>query len=286
MNKTYGFALALCGLLSFGCRSQGQTQAAAPAAELPAGPQGQTGVWHLAFHDEFSGEVLDSDKWVTCYWWDDDGCTIATNNELQWYQPDNVFVQGGKLILQARRERVTAPDGRTFDYTSGMVSTGTDSYEGGDHRFTAEHVYVEMRAKVPAGRGLWPALWLLPASHESLPEIDAMEVLGDAPDELHMNFHYRDDEGNRNREGHTWESPEPLTGWHVYAVDWQPRGVTWYLDGDKRAHFSGEDRYVPGEPMYLIANLAVGGDWPGAPDADTPFPSELEIDYIRVWVRD
>ncbi len=286
-------ALILCALATFGCRSQGQVEASEPRPPKgstrptqPTAPLGQTGNWHLVFSDEFTGETPDGNKWVTCYWWDDEGCTIASNNELEWYQPDNVFVRDGKLVLRAQEEAVTAPDGRRFDYTSGMVSTGTDTHDGEDHGFTFKHAYVEMRARVPAGKGLWPALWMLPADHESLPEIDVMEVLGDAPSELHMNFHYLDDEGNRNREGHTWTSPEPLTDWHVFALDWQPRGITWYLDGVKRNHYSADEKYIPDEPMYLIANLAVGGDWPGAPGDDTPFPSDFEIDYIRIWMRD
>ena len=262
---------------------KGQPQPVNPVE--PTRPVGQTGDWQLVFEDDFTGSELDTDNWVTCHWWNDEGCTIASNDELEWYRPDNVFLRDGKLVLSARKESVTAPDGREFAYTSGMVSTGTDTYKSEAHKFTFKHVYVEMRARVPGGKGLWPALWLLPDDYESLPEIDVMEILGDKPNELHMNFHYLDDEGNRNSEGHTWTSPEPLTDWHVYGLDWQPRGITWYLDGNKRNHYTAEEKYVPDEPMYLIANLAVGGEWPGIPDADTTFPSDFEIDFIRVWMR-
>jgi len=288
VNKTalrFTCTLSL-SLFAFGCTYEGVKAVNQAQISSPARPKGQTGKWHLVFRDEFGGSKLNANQWVTCYWWDDGGCTIATNNELQWYQPENVFLRDGKLVLRAQEESVTTPDGRKFNYTSGMVSTGTDTYKGEDHRSTFKHVYIEVKAKIPEGKGLWPALWLLPADHESLPEIDAMEVLGDDPDELHMTFHYLDEEGNRNRESHTWTSPEPLMDWHVFALDWQPRGITWYVDGVKRSHYPGDERYVPDEPMYLIANLAVGGDWPGAPDADTPFPSDFEIDYVRIWVRD
>ena len=257
------------------------------AQDASSAPLGQSGGWQLVFSDEFEGDVLDSSRWVTCYWWDDGGCTNAGNEELQWYRPENVSVADGKLSLSARRERARSPDGQTFDYTSGLVSTGRDVYDpsAAEPRATFRHVYVEMKAKVPAGRGLWPALWLLPADHESKPEIDVMEILGHDLAEVHMNFHYLDRDGDYQRAAHSWTSPEPLSGWHVYAVDWQPRGLTWYVDGAKRAHFTGDDAFVPDEPMYLIANLAVGGDWPGAPDRTTPFPSALEIDYLRVWIR-
>lgn len=282
--------LLLCGLLASGCTMPTPVEAAQapPGApqQLPERPLGQTGGWNLIFHDEFDGRALDAEKWVTCHWWDDEGCTIATNNELQWYRPENVLVEDGHLVLRAEERPFTAPDGTTFPYTSGMVSTGTTAYRSDDFRFADKHIYLEMRAKIPEGRGLWPAFWMLPASYESLPEIDVMEILGHKPAELHMTFHYLDDEGNYNVAGNAWRGPEPLTDWHVFALDWQPEGITWYLDGVKRSWFSGEARFVPSEPMYLIANLAVGGDWPGAPDDDTLFPSDFRIDYIRVWMRD
>lgn len=288
-STTFILALCACFLLTFGCNSKAGVAVdhteALPTQPLPSRPLGQLGEWNLIFHDEFDGDVLDTEKWVTCYWWDDQGCTIGTNNELQWYQPGNILVEGGKLVLRAQKESVTAPDGRQFNYTSGMISSGSVAYRGEDPRFASTHVYVEMRARVPEGQGLWPAFWLLPSSHKSLPEIDVMEILSDNLSEVHMNFHYLDDEGNYNRARNTWTSPIPLKDWHVFGHDWQPRGLTWYINGVKHAHFSGDEQYVPDEPMYLIANLAIGGDWPGAPDNSTLFPSDFEIDYIRVWMR-
>jgi beta-glucanase (GH16 family) len=255
-------------------------------SDLPDAPLGQSGEWNLVFHDEFDGPRLDAASWVTCYWWDDQGCTIASNNELQWYQPDDVTVENGRLILSARERSVQAPDGREFAYTSGMVSTGSAAYRG-PARHAFEYVHVEVRASVPAGRGLWPALWMLPASQESTPEIDIMEILGRDLTQLHMNYHYKDAEGHQHRVGSTWTATEPLTDWHVFAVDWQPHALTWYLDGEKLFHYHDDDDAgtIPAEPMYLIANLAVGGDWGGPPDAATRFPAGFEIDYIRVWTR-
>jgi len=279
----FGAWLVLCCLLPIGCTSRGESEVDLNGA-LPAKPVGQTGEWQLVFHDEFSGDELDTSKWVTCYWWDDEGCTNEGNNNLSWYQPGNVLLKGGKLILRAREETVTSPEGKAYGYTSGMVTTGRDTYDlSAEPKATFKHVYVEMRAKVPSGQGLWPAFWLLPADQESKPEIDVMEMLGDNPYEVHMNFHYLDEQGDENRAGYTWTSPEPLDGWHVFAHDWQPGALTWYVDGVKHSHLN---EYIPDEPMYLIANLAVGGDWPGAPDDSTTFPSDFEIDYIRVWMRD
>jgi beta-glucanase (GH16 family) len=278
-----GVGLVLCCLISVGFISRGKSEVNL-SQDLPSNPVGQTGKWHLIFHDEFDGDALDTSKWVTCYWWDNQGCTNEGNNNLNWYQSGNVGVQDGKLILRAKEETVTAPDGKTYSYTSGMVTTGRDSFElSVDPKATFQNVYVEMRAKVPRGQGLWPAFWLLPADQESRPEIDVMEILGDNPNEVHMNFHYLDERGDANSAGYTWKSSKPLNGWHVFANDWQPELLTWYIDGVKHSHLH---EYIPDEPMYLIANLAVGGDWPGSPDASTTFPSDFEIDYIRVWMRD
>lgn len=248
-------------------------------------PVGQSGHWQLQFTADFDGDGLNGNKWVTCYWWDDHGCTIAGNHELQWYQRDNLKVSDGSLHLQARREAVDAPDGRHFAYTSGMISSGRKVDDlSVPPKFTFQYGYVEMRAKVPRGQGLWSAFWLLPADQNSRPEIDIMELLGHKPGTVEMHFHYDGAGGKKAQAGKSWTGPDLSTDWHVFAVDWQPAQITWYVDGVERWHFS-ERAYIPDEPMYILANLAVGGDWPGAPNTQTPFPSAFLIDYIRVWQR-
>ena len=248
-------------------------------------PVGQSGAWQLRFAADFDGSGLNGEKWVTCYWWDDQGCTIASNHELQWYRRENVTVGDGMVRLQARREAVQAPDGRDFSYTSGLISSGRRVADlTVPPKFAFQYGYVEMRAKVPRGQGLWSAFWLLPADQQSRPEIDVMEILGHAPGTVEMHLHYDDATGKKQRQGNEWTGPDLSTDWHVFAVDWQPERLIWYVDGVERWRVS-DKAAIPAEPMYLIANLAVGGDCPGAPDAQTPFPSTLLIDYIRVWQR-
>lgn len=249
------------------------------------GPVGQAGVWQLVFSADFDGNGLNGEKWVTCFWWDDQGCTIASNHELQWYRRANVTVGDGMVRLQARREAAAAPDGRTFAYTSGMISSGrrVDDLTI-PAKFAFQYGYVEVRAKAPRGQGLWSALWLLPADHESRPEIDVMEILGHAPDTVEMHLHYNDADGKRQRQGHQWTGPDLSTDWHLFAVDWQPNQIIWYVDGVERWRVDDKEA-IPAEPMYILANLAVGGNWPGAPDEQTPFPSAFLLDYIRVWHR-
>jgi beta-glucanase (GH16 family) len=122
----------------------------------------------------------------------------------------------------------------------------------------------------------------LPASYESRPEIDAMEILGDSTSVQHMNFHYVKADGSKGDAGANWSGPDFSAGWHTFGVDWEPDTIVWYVDGVERWRF-GDPSAIPHEPMYLLVNLAVGGSWPGAPDASTPFPSFYDIDYIRVW---
>jgi beta-glucanase (GH16 family) len=149
-------------------------------------------------------------------------------------------------------------------------------------RFTFQYGYVEVRARVPAGQGLWPAIWLLPASHQSRPEIDIMEVLGHDPNTLYMVLHYNDAQGNRQRSMRESNVSDLSQDWHVYAVRWTPEEVRWYLDGQEMRNFTRAQQ-LPHEPMYLLINLAVGGDWPGSPDEATRFPSVFLIDYVRIW---
>jgi beta-glucanase (GH16 family) len=247
-------------------------------------PLGADGVWEQVFNEEFDGPALDPARWTTCYWWNKNGCTNLGNNELEWYLPENVRVLGGELRLTARQERTVGHEGRVFDYTSGMVTTGVDYAElPRPPRAAFRHGYFEVRAKVPAGQGLWPAIWLLPASRESKPEIDIVEVLGHTPTIMRMHFHYRNSEGQKQSIGENAIASDLSRRWHVFGLDWQQHTLIWYLNGVEKWRIT--DGRIPNEEMYLLINLAVGGDWPGPPDRSTVFPSEFLVDYVRVWRR-
>jgi beta-glucanase (GH16 family) len=247
-------------------------------------PAGQTGDWSLIFSDDFNGAALNTQKWHTCYWWDRRGCTIITNDELEWYQPDNVSLKNGALRLRAQQQQIDASNGNTYDYTSGMISSGrATSNTSRPAKFTFVYGYAEIRAKVPKGKGLWPAFWLLPADHDSRPEIDVMEIIGDEPHVVHLRFHYRA-AGDEGDVGESWSGPDFSADWHTFAINWQPEALVWYVDGVERWRYD-DKAHIPSVPMYLLANLAVGGDWPGPPDAATQFPSDYLIDYVRVWKK-
>jgi beta-glucanase (GH16 family) len=227
----------------------------------------------------FNGTRLDRRHLNTCHWWAAHGCTIGSNNELEWYVPSQVRVHGGTLRLVAARRNVTG-EGRQYRFVSGMVTTGPP-YDTRKPKFAFRYGRAKIRAWIPRGRGLWPAFWLLPADRESKPEIDVLEMYGREPDVARMHFHWEAADGTDMSVGEYYTDPALLTGWHTFAVDWRPGSLTWYIDGVRRWRIRG-DR-VPDEPMYPVINLAVGGDRAGAPGPGTRFPKTFQIDYLRVW---
>lgn len=253
---------------------------AGPAGAAP--PGGST--WKLAFADDFNGDKLDTKKWHTCHWWSSTTCSIETNNELELYTKRNVSVADGVLRLQARRESAVAWNGKTYGYTSGMVSTGGREGEIAPG-FVYRYGYLEAKVKVPKGKGLWPALWTLPVNRGWPPEIDAMEILGDKPRETNMHYHYkRKADGGHVDVGKAWTGPDFSAGWHTFGVNWQPDAITWYVDGVERFRYT-DRAYITSEPSYVLLNLAVGGNWPGSPNASTPFPSTYLVDWVRVYQK-
>jgi beta-glucanase (GH16 family) len=246
-----------------------------PTELLPIGP---TGNWKMIFNDEFNGAALDTAKWHTCFWWATDTCTIETNHELELYNRDDVLVNNGVLRLRAQKRNLLGWNGTTYTYTSGMVMTGGRKYEKAPG-FTFTYGFAEARVKVPAGSGLWPAFWMLPVDYNSRPEIDIMEIIGSEPNVQNMNYHYEGGDA-----GTEWKGASFAGEWHVFAIDWSPTALVWYVDGVERWRFTNT-AYISNEPQYLILNLAVGGDWPGSPKADTVFPSTFDVDYVRVWQR-
>lgn len=251
---------------------------------VTSGAEREAAVWDLVFVDDFDGRDLHTRKWATCYWWDDRGCTNRGNNELQWYQRDNLEVRDGELHLVARRERVDAADGRRYVYTSGIVTTGRMSDDRDERpRFAFTYGRVEVRMWIPSGRGLWPAIWMLPLTHESEPEIDIMEVLGHEPGVWNAHFHYTDG-GEEKGPGTSLSVADLSRGWHVFGMRWGPQEIVWTLDGEDRLRFAREE-FIPRQRMYLLINLAVGGDWPGDPGAQTEFPARLRVDHVKIWQR-
>lgn len=234
----------------------------------------------LILDENFHGAALDTEIWNTCHWWDDGGCTIASNDELEWYLPGQVTVGDGMLALTAEQREVVGADGRSFPYVSGMVSTGPPRHDAAP-KLAFTFGTVEVRFRAPLGAGLWPAIWMLPASEESKPEIDLFEAVGQHPQQVNMYFHPRRDSGH-DVGGTRFDLPadQTLADVHTVRLEWSPGRLDFVFDGRKVWEVTGDQ--VPDEPMYLVMNLAVGGEYGGPPDPSA-FPVAFFIDYARIW---
>jgi hypothetical protein len=240
--------------------------------DVPAPPP-VSGDWNLTWRDEFTGDTLNP-VWHAAQYWDSD-YTVVGGGELQVYDRSGVSVSDGMLHLTAREE---ASHG--MDYVSGLVQTGGYDGTSGEPRFNFLYGYMEVRAKLPSGQGIWPAIWMMPASYnDGNGELDVLEVIGSESNVANFSLHRN---GAHNTD--TWTGPDFSDGFHTYGVDWQPDHVAWYVDGVERGRMTDPALICP-EAMYPILNVAVGGDWPGAPDATTAFPATMDVDYVRVWQR-
>ncbi|MCK9923869.1 glycoside hydrolase family 16 protein [Frankia sp. AgPm24] len=269
------------------------------ASSQPAGPVSPGGRgWKLILGDDFDGTELDRAKWqlcnpsfrALCLPWNDEKQiynTAATDNA-------NVRVADGALHLTATRDA-------GGQIRSGMVSTGPwpasfGPAPAGYKPFSYTYGYYEGRVRIPRGNGFWPSMWQLPAGATGgagwpdTGEMDVFEIPGNNPTEYHFTAHWGGGGGECNHPC----SPQQATisdasaGWHVFGLDWEPDGLTWYVDGVKRGHTVSDPGAVKNTPFYVIANFSVGGTWGplgGGVDASTPFPASMDIDYLRVYQR-
>jgi beta-glucanase (GH16 family) len=218
--------------------------------------------WTLAWSDEFNGSALDTSKWTAVT-----NCGDRRNNEQQCYTADDVSVANGRLTIRSEHRSLSG-----FAYTSGAVKTS--------NKFTQAYGRFEFSARLPAGgQGVWPALWLYPPNQWP-PEIDVLEAINDMRT-IYMTYHWGTSSNHMLDSGSTWVS-NPSTAFHLYAMEWAPGVVRWYIDGVLVKTHTGSD--VTNIPMQLYINTALGGDWPGSVAASTVFPQTLDVDYVRVYV--
>jgi beta-glucanase (GH16 family) len=245
--------------------------------------------WKLVWHDEFDSKKLSVKKWNVLL------REHSKHNELQYYLPDEVYIEKGCLRLCSR-----VRDYGAMNYTSGRVST--------DGKFAPTYGRFEIRAKLPGGKGIWPAHWLYPQNRDwqmeyvmaeavangkerMIPEfrpwyseIDIMEFLGHETNVLYGTLHYYTFDGQKKSSSNKWKSDTDYTkDFHLYALEWEPNEMRWYIDGQL---LHSTTNGIPHTPHYLILNTAVGGAWPGEPDATTVFPQYHDIDYVRVYQRE
>ena len=226
--------------------------------------------WSLTFSEEFNGSSLDPSKWNR-----DDPWNQVRNEELQAYVPDAFELTGGILRIRVD-ERDAHYDGALRDYSSGIITT----YK----KFSQRYGRFEIRCRVPAGNGFWPAFWLLPDPRGWPPEIDVMEILGENPSEVHLTHHWlvSAEEETTDQNGTGWTGPDFSEDFHIFSVDWSPEAIIWKVDGVERFRSKKE---IPHQPMYMLVNLALGGTWPVPPDETTPFPAYFDVDYVRAFAR-
>lgn len=249
-------------------------------------PQNLSATATLTFSDEFNTLSLwngTSGTWSTKYPFAPvEGGSLPSNGEQEWYinsmyAPTTSVrpwtVSNGILTLTAQPASSSIqPLIGGYQYTSGMINTYNS--------FSQTYGYFEMRAQLPEGQGLWPAFWLLQTDMSWPPEIDVMEVLGHDMTTLYTAAH-TNQTGTHTSQGGTIKVPDLSAGYHTYGVNWQADYITYYFDGvEVWKTATPADMH---EPMYMIANLAVGGYWPGMVDGTTPFPAEMKIDYIRAY---
>ena len=248
--------------------------------------------WKLVWSDEFSkpGEPNPA-KWSY-----EEG--FLRNNESQYYtrnRRENARVKDGMLIIEARKERFKLPAGGSHgkanrrqyaEYTSASLTT----------RNKASWTYgrIEVRAKLPTGRGTWPAIWTLGDNIQQVGwpacgEIDIMENVGFDPDWIHGNIHTKSyNHVQHTNKGSKIAVAKPYQDFHVYAVEWRPDRIDFFVDKTKYFTFKNErkgDAVWPyDKPQYLILNIAIGGAWGGQKGIDDSiFPQRMYIDYVRVY---
>ena len=242
--------------------------------------------WKLVWADEFDGAKLDLTKWAA-----EENAHGGGNGELQFFveRPENARVENGNLIIEARRERWEML-GQVREFTSARLRT----------KFRADWKFcrVEVRAKLPAGRGLWPGIWMLPTENRygvwaASGEIDIMELVGHEPATVHGTLHYGGKWPKNTHTGKPFVLPRGTFAddFHVFAMEWEAGVIRWFVDGElyqTQTQWRSDGGAFPApfdQPFYLILNLSVGGQWPGPPNAQTVFPARMLVDYVRVYQR-
>lgn len=254
--------------------------------------------WKLVWADEFDKPGLpDPGKWNY-------ETGFVRNREAQYYTAsrlENARVEDGCLVIEARKESFKNPAfnptanpndwirGREFAaYTSASLTTR--------ERFSWKYGRIEVRAKLPSGRGVWPAIWTLGTNEASVGwptcgEIDIMEMVGFRPDMIYGHIHtFESVNGKKIKDGTGLKVPGASDDFHVYAIEWDPGQITFLVDNKKYYTYhnphTGEGSWPFDKDQYLILNLAIGGAWGGQKGIDDAiFPQRFYIDYVRVYQK-
>ena len=241
---------------------------------------------NLVWSDEFDAAKLDPEVW---FFESGNGSQYGIpgwgNNELQWYLPDNAALANGLLTITAQEQ---AQSGK--NYTSARINTRD--------RFAFRYGRIEARIRLPGGQGLWPAFWLLPQDDvyggwAASGEIDVMEAVnlgGSGGNNVHGTIHYGAEWPNNLSSGDAYMvATDATSDFHVYALEWDETEMRWYVDGvlfGMQNSWSTTSASFPApfdQSFHILLNVAVGGNWPGSPDANTVFPVSMDVDFVRVY---
>ncbi|MBK8567006.1 MAG: family 16 glycosylhydrolase [Saprospiraceae bacterium] len=231
--------------------------------------------YNLVWQDEFNGTSIDETSWIH-----EEGASGWGNNELQYYsdKSSNSYVSDGKLVIEARKESLNGAP-----YTSARMKTQ------GRHEF--QYGRIDIRAKLPTGKGIWPALWMLgddiaTVSWPRCGEIDIMEIIGSEPATLHGTVHWDNNGSYANYGKSTMLANGTFADkYHVFTIIWDEQYIKWLLD-DVEFNIIDITPAALSEfhhEFFFLFNIAVGGNWPGSPDATTIFPQQMKVDYVRVF---
>jgi beta-glucanase (GH16 family) len=245
--------------------------------------------WTLVWSDEFNGSngsPVDKTKWVL-----ETGGDGWGNNELEYYtnRLKNAHQQNGNLVITVLQEKYKSHHGVTRNYTSARLKTLG--------KFTQAYGRFEARTKIPRGQGIWPAFWMMGDDIDKVGwptcgEIDIMENIGREPSLVHGTIHgpgYSGDKGITAPYSLP-DDQEFADDFHVFAVEWEPKAIRFYVDDHLYATRTPADlpagtKWVYDHPFFILLNVAVGGSWPGNPDASSMYPQTMLVDYVRVYRR-
>lgn len=273
------FAVLGVGLISLRLITPSYAQEGANAESTPepeATPIVVPEGWELVWHDEFDGDVINTDDWTY-----DLGAGGWGNGEAQYYtnRPENARLENGMLVIEARQEKYEGSY-----YTSARLKTqGLREFQYGR---------IEARVKVPSGKGLWPAFWMLGSNFGVVGwpdsgEIDIMEYIGREPDLIFGTLHGPGYSGALGLSKWNRQEYNIADDFHTYAIEWSAEQITWFYDGVPYFTLTpsdiGDREWVFDQPFFLILNLALGGQLPGPIGLDTVFPTQYLIDYVRVF---
>lgn len=259
------------------------------AAAQTVNPQSGDSKWTLVWSDEFNGSdgsAVDPSKWVL-----EVGGNGWGNDELEYYtnRIQNSYQEGGNLVIKVLQEKYTGADGVTRNYTSARLKT--------QGKFSQAYGRFEARIKIPRGQGIWPAFWMLGDDIEkpgwpACGEIDIMENIGKEPALVHGTIHgpgYSGEHGIGSSSALPNRQPF-ADDFHLYVVEWEPEAIRFYVDDHLYATRTPAElpkgtKWVYDHPFFLLLNVAVGGNWPGSPDATSVYPQMMLVDYVRVYKR-